>query len=1670
MTDPQQTLLSSWRRLAQTQPQHPALCLPGERMISFAALLAMVEATGVLLSESGLVGGARLGLWFSAQPDAALATIGISSWASAVLLDPSWPPAQAASRVRDLRLNALVAREGDASAAALAHAVGLPLLPFAPERLPTPRPQHDTPAADDVAFVLLTSGTTGQSKAVPLSHRGVLAGASNFAAHFRLGPSDRSLLLMPVMHSHGLQVGLLAPLLAGGTVAVPSDLTEDALRAALVGRPATWLSASPAVYLSLLPVLQRLRAQGLLAGLRFARVTSAPITAADFARVRQALGTQLVETYGMSEATTIAAGPFAEPLTAPPSPPDAADTSIEREAASATGRFVHLLGYALRIVDAAGEPLPVGQVGEIVLRGPSVFRGYEGEDPAQTFFPDGWFRTGDLGRIDAEGALQLVGRSKEVINKGGEKISPHVIESALLAQPGVAQAAAFALPHPTLGEDVHAAVVAAAQHTLDPQALRQALRALLPPVAIPTRIHLVSAIPTGLLGKVQRHKLAEQFASQAQPVAASAAAATPAQQALLAIWREVLDPTLSDIDSDVFAHGANSLHLAQVRALAQKQLGATLPLAAGFDAPTVRAQSALLTPLAQHDAGVSALPRHDAQGLPLPLPVTASQRRMWLLHALDPLGSAYNTREVLRLRGKLDLSALRRALAALVRRHEAFRTRFAFAGGQPVALIESEADAALDLLRAPDEPFGDAQEAQDAVIRFCAEPFDLQRAPLWRAALAPLGEDDWILALVMHHIITDDWSAAVWLADWVELYNADLAQRAPRLPPRTVELADWAAKLARDEAAPAQQRQLTEWLQALSGLQPLALPSDTGKPLRTGSAGQSVVLPLSAQWIAALRRGSAALGLTPFMLVLGVFQAMLARWCEQDDIAVAVPVANREQAPSHTLVGALINTLILRAGVDQNLSAAQFLQQVVRPAVLFALQRQDTPYDTLVNALRQTQGSEVQPRVMCNAPNTPRPGLRWHGLQSHFLALDTLGAQFDLALTVDIDNSQSLDLTYSTELFGLQSMQRLAALLHDAIASVAAQPDQELAALWQAGRLDLALLDQVNATARPLPDVALTTLLRGGLAQAQQPALVCPGYPTLTHAELWQRAEALSAALRARGVQRGDRVGLNLPRTPALLVALLAVLDAGAAYVPLDPGFPPQRLREMAEDAGLALMLTDAEGLSREAHPAAPLLALDAMGTPLGASGAPADPAPQAQQPLDPAYIIYTSGSTGKPKGVVVPRRAVVNFLLAMREQPGMRADQTCFAVTTLSFDIAVLELLLPLIVGARVFLCPAQATADGTMLRQLLEASGAQLMQATPATWRLLLAAGWPGSTDFIALVGGEALPADLARQLLQCCAQLWNMYGPTETTVWSTCWRVQEPVEPVRIGTPIANTQVHILDPQGRICPLGFAGEIHIGGDGVALGYHRREQLSAERFIADPFHPGQRLYRTGDRGRWRADGTLEHLGRLDFQIKLRGFRIEPGDIESALLSTPQVREALVIARDFAAGDTRLVAYLVAAPLPEVSDLRERLRAQLPPYMTPQHWVFLDALPRLPNGKINRHALPAPAVEPQAAARTTLQTPAQEQMARIWRELLGADDIQPSDNFFDLGGHSLLANQVVIAFEQATGVRLGLRRLVAESLGQLTAGVELRADEMPETPRAASPKRGWLGRLVGLR
>jgi amino acid adenylation domain-containing protein len=1042
-------------------------------------------------------------------------------------------------------------------------------------------------------------------------------------------------------------------------------------------------------------------------------------------------------------------------------------------------------------------------------------------------------------------------------------------------------------------------------------------------------------------------------------------------------------------------------------------------------------------------------------------PTSEAQREVWLADRLGTGASlAFNEAVTLRLRGVLNLNALREALAALVQRHEALRATVGPDGTELLIGTRPAIDLAVYDHRGLS---ADEQSAalDAAGVKTVSTPFSLEQGPLLRMALHRLAGDHHVLLLTAHHIVCDGWSWAVIADDLGALYAQHLG--AGPGPKAADAWADYVAWEAQEAASPEMAAHLQYWLSRFEGggLPALDLPLDRPRaPVRSFTAAR-IDRTIDAALIADVRRIGAKAGASAFAALFAAFAATLHRITRQDDIVIGVPSAGQSASGMHALVGHCVNLLPVRTAIDAKQPFDAFVARC-GSELLDAFDHQTLTYGSLLKRLPIARDPSRLPlvSVMFNVDQAVKSQIdSFPGLQGELAGMPRTYENFELFVNAaQVDEGLRLECQYNTDLFDGASVERWLAAYEALLRSVVRAPSTPVGALAIIGDAQQHELRALQPAATPVASTLMHELVeQQAQATPERNALRCDDL-MLSYRELDEHANQLAHMLRERGVERGHRVGLCLSRGIDMVVALLGVLKAGATYVPLDPGFPKARLDYFAEDAQLVLLLTekaiDVAPTAWCADAAQRVLVIDADTAWTREPVSALSDSAQRARPDDVAYVIYTSGSTGKPKGVAVPHGAVANFLESMRREPGLKADDRLAAVTTLSFDIAVLELLLPLTVGAEVVIVPRDTAMDGAALRGLLERSHATAMQATPGMWRILLDTPWEGGAGFKALVGGESLPPDLARALLDRCGEVWNLYGPTETTIWSTAWRLDRVALAARgmsIGKPIANTSVWIVDDAGQPCPIGVPGEIWIGGAGVALGYLDRPELTTERFVPGRFAGdanARRIYRTGDLGRWRNDGLLEHLGRLDFQVKVRGYRIELGEIEAACNEVPGVSASVLVAREDNPGDVRLVAYIARSAQPAFDEavLRTHLKAKLPVYMLPQHVVALDRLPLLPNGKVDRKSLPAP----QAAdvlpttARVAPRNPIEAAVLAAMEAVLKLPALSVHDDFFALGGHSLLAAQFTSRLNRELDLQLPLRTLfeapTAERLAQAVA------------------------------
>lgn len=1027
------------------------------------------------------------------------------------------------------------------------------------------------------------------------------------------------------------------------------------------------------------------------------------------------------------------------------------------------------------------------------------------------------------------------------------------------------------------------------------------------------------------------------------------------------------------------------------------------------------------------------------------MPTTFAQLRFWLLDQIGDEGGAFTIPMALRLKGTLDVDALEAALNLIVTRHEALRTVFALDGEEPMQVVIPSLPLTLERIDVRNESV--TERARTIAARADANAnlkFDLGTGPLFRAALMRVADDEHVLYLALHHIVGDGWSIGVLYSEIERAYTAICDGIKPTLTELPLQYPDYAVWQRRAMQGGAATRQLAYWTEQLRTPPTLELSTDRPRPPHQTMNGGKRELLIDGATVESMRALARSEGATPYMAFLTAYSALLHRYTGQTDLVIGSITSGRVRAEVEPLIGLFVNTLAVRVNLEGNPSFKDLLQRVVKVTTA-AYANQDVPFEQVIDAVQPTRDRSRSPifQVAFQLLEGLGRDLQLPGIAVSRVRGNKDTTKFDLTLMLHAapDNGLRAVMEYNSDLFDVDTVDRMLAHYRTFVNSVVRNPQQSIAkleALSQDERDSLLAISRGPQFEHE--PVCVHTLVEQQVQATPDAVAVSGSDATLSYGELDANANRLASYLHSLGVTAGAPVGICLPRDSSMLVALLATLKIGAHYVPLDPDYPAERLAFILQDSGAAVVISKSVLAERVPKTEARVVLLDTESVAIAAQ--PDARVANSATPESLAYVLHTSGSTGKPKGVMIPHRAVANFLRSMQLRPGLAATDAIVAVTTLSFDIAGLELWLPLVTGARVVIAPRSVAVDGHALLQLVsetaqtvaERGGRVMLQATPATWRLLLDAGWSGTDGLRMLCGGEAWGADLASALLPRGESLWNVYGPTETTIWSAVARVDQPNE-VLLGQPIHNTTLLVLDASGALALPGAAGELHIGGDGVAHGYLNRPELTAEKFIADRYAatPGARLYRTGDLVRRRANGALEYLSRVDQQIKLRGFRIELGEIEGALAAQPEVAQVAVTLWQ-RAGDAQLVAYLIARdnanpPVPDV--LRHALRRSLPEFMVPQQYVVMSSFPLTPNGKVDRRALPEPTVA-DAPARTIIapRTPLETQIVEVWSAVLGVESISVDDDFFELGGHSLLAMRVIARLNNLLPVRMTIGTL----------------------------------------
>ncbi|MFJ4985269.1 amino acid adenylation domain-containing protein [Streptomyces sp. NPDC088732] len=1463
-------------------------------------------------------------------------------------------------------------------------------------------------APEHLAHVVFTSGSTGAPKGVAVTHGNLAHCVTGLTARMPHVAGGSFAIVSTVAADLGLAC-LYGAWLTGGTLHLPDRETATDPRAF-----AAYLARHRVDVVKLVPShLAMLARHGDLAAVLPAKLLvlggeGCPWSLVEeVRRVRPGLGVHTH--YGPTEATMMSLVCDVDEV-----------TEQGRTELVPLGRpLPNVTGL---VVDRAGRPRPAGVPGELLLGGPGVSRGYVGRPDltAERFVdgPDGgrWYRTGDLVRLRDGGEVEFLGRTDDQVKVRGHRVEPGEVTAALRALPEVADA--VVLPEGD-GDQRRLAcwVVPAPGRTIRADAIRSRLRESLAAHMVPDAIVVVTGIPLTPNGKPDRAALREA-PRPVEPGTAPAAPASHAEQAVARVWEALLGLPRVGAADDFFALGGHSFAATRMVGMLAEATGCRLPVRVVFERPVLRDLAAELERRTEGPAVSGPVPRRQDPGAPVRL--SPAQERLWFLWRLRPDSDAYNTSVALRLGGPLDVEALRAAVCDLGARHEVLRAVVAETEAGPVAVPAAPESLAMPVTGAAADEVGAAVRAETS------RPFALDAEPPLRALLLRVSAAEHVLVLTVHHIAVDAWSWTTVLDDLSALYAARRGT-GPAPEPLTVQYADLAEwqRTGRDRADA--DAHLAWWTAHLDGLTPVALPVDRPRGPAAGWSGASEPVVLPAHLAVRLRKVAAELDCTPFMVLLATWQALLARLAGTEDVPVGVPVSGRNRPGTERMVGCFANTLVLRGDLSGDPTVKDALLRT-RARVLEALDHAETPFEEVVRELRPERDPDSTPlfQAVLNVIGLPAATDRFADLAATPVDTAREAAQTDLSLAlVDDGTGFTGTLTYRTGLFDRATVRRWARWYIALIEAALGEPDRPILGLDPLSAADRAELRSA-ATGHALPEGRPATVVTAVLDQARRrpdAVAVVAADGTVDYAELAAWSGQVAAVLAQQGLRPGEPVGVCLPRGRRLPGALLAVLRAGAAYVPLDPEHPSDRLARLAEDAGVRCVLAD--GTASAVAGALPgVTVIDVTDVDEAAARALTADLPEPD-PRQVAYVLFTSGSTGRPKGVEVTHANLAAFVAALSASPGMTEDDVTLGVVPFTFDVFGYELWVTLANGARLALADRDTTADGHALADWIERTGVTVATATPTALRLLHTADWADRPAMRVISIGELLDPVLARELAGRVGALWNAYGPTETTVYSTIGRVEHPADEhaVPIGGPIPGTRVHVVDRWGRPALPGSAGELWIAGAGVADGYLHRPELTAERFVTGP--GGERCYRTGDLVRWQGR-QLEFLGRTDLQVKVRGHRIELGEIESVLREDPGVADAAVVVAG-PDGEKHLVGYVVPRT-PGHTSFEGHLAARLPDYMVPRRWVLMDAFPTTPNGKTDRAALPEPAEADRPA--TAPESMMEQLVAKVWGDVLGTDAIGREDDFFRLGGDSFSATRVMGRLREALGQRLPVRAL----------------------------------------
>jgi amino acid adenylation domain-containing protein len=1627
----------------------------GDGRLTYGELNDRAGRVAERLRRHGVGPEVLVGLYMERSLDLVVGVLGILKAGGAyVPMDPQYPRERVSFMLADAQPLAVLTQQSLRSQLP-AHPAQVVCLDAQNEGASAPGSQRADgrcPQADNLAYVIYTSGSTGQPKGVAIEHRN----AVNFIQWGREAFSDAEMagVLASTSICFDLSIfELFVTLSRGGKVI----LAENALQLSnLAARhEVTLINTVPSA------IGELLKDSGVPPGVLVVNLAGEPLSPA---LVNRLYGLKTVkkvnDLYGPTETTTYSTFALRQP-----------------DAKPTIGR--PLANTRVYILDDRQEPVPPGVAGELYIGGIGVARGYlnRPELTKEKFICDPFsaepearlYRTGDLCRYQANGDIEYLGRLDQQVKIRGFRIELGEIEAVLGEHEAIQESVVVARENKAEEKELAAYLVIREGRVPTVAELREHLMKKLPDYMVPIAFVTLEKLPLTPNGKVDRKALPVPAENRLGSGAEFVAPRTPTEQALAKIWAGLLGVERISIHDNFFALGGHSLMAVRLVFRVRKEFNVELPLRLISELPTI-AQLGQAVDKTRKEADTDASHRigkldTTASSPSRKLPVSYGQEQLWLINQLEPASPAYNLPLILRIHGRLNRQALQQSLNHLVSRHTALRTVFFNDNGSPVQMVVPALTIDLPAVSLEHVPGSEREAgALRLMIETVNQPFELSRDPLVRMKLFGLEPEKHVLLMVIHHIVWDGWSVEVLLRELAASYAAFREGRPPKLPELPVQYADYAVWQRQYLTPERVAEHLGYWREELAGAPTaLELPTDRPHTAIQHNRGAEQRFTLSPATTAGLRQLGQQHDATLFATVLAAFHVLLHRFARQEQVLVGVPFAGRTSSELENLIGYFVNALPVKGDLAGNPRFTELLRQV-RDRIWAVQAHQELPFERLVQELQPVREANRNPlfqvclvfEVMPVEP-CPMPGLK-----VELNKLEPAEAMFDLLLSVT-DRGDELDcaLRYNADLFNDTTAARLVGSYEKLIASILADPKQrvsEIPLMTDAERHQL--LVEWNATAVDYPrDKCIHQLFEAQVERAPEAVAVVFEGGQLTYRELNERANQLAHRLRALGVGTKTPVGLHVDRSVEYVVCALGILKAGGVYVPMDTSYPPQRIQFMLEDSTVKVVITD-QPMPGDLN-LREIVLLDLAAEAQLIQACSKDNPAHINTAGQPAYVIYTSGSTGQPKGVAVPHRGVVR-LVRGQHYAEFDARQRFLLLASTSFDATTFELWGPLLNGAACVVFPKQLQSF-EQLETVIRRQGITCLWLTAGLFNQIVDAR-PSALATVqhVLTGGEALSVPHVQKALSVLPQLrlTNGYGPTESTTFACCFAIKKgmtfPNGSVPIGRPIANTQCYVLDEHLQPVPMGVAGELCIGGDGLAIGYWNHPDLTAEKFIPDPFNAGpeNRLYKTGDRVRYLPDGNLEFLGRLDNQVKIRGFRIELGEIETALAAHPNILSAAVIAREDAPGNKQLAAYLVAreGAAPMAAELREFLLKRLPDYMVPAAFVKLEQLPLNPNGKVDRKALPAPdegrlgSGTPFVAPRTKTEVA----LAKIWRKLLGVEQIGIHENFFAVGGHSLLAVRMVYEIKRQMKFDLPMRKLFQHPTIQDLANV-LQAKKVSE-------------------